>query len=209
LTARRRVLPRAFYARPTLVVAADLVGKVLVHRTPDGLTAGVIVEVEGYIGEDDLACHASKGRTPRNEPLYGPPGLAYVYLSYGVHCLFNAVTEADGKPAAVLVRALEPLEGLDLMRRRRAPDRAGGVIPDHHLCRGPGSLSSAMGISLAENRADLVRSALSVEDRGIVPDAVAWSSRIGISAGLEHQWRCFVVGSKAVSGRRRIVSSTS
>ena len=117
---RRRVLPRAFYDRDTLTVTADLIGKVLVHRTRQGVAAGMIVETEAYIGESDPACHAAPGPTRRNEPLYGPPGVAYVYLNYGMHYLVNAVTESRGHPAAVLIRALEPLEGVDLMGRRRA-----------------------------------------------------------------------------------------
>jgi DNA-3-methyladenine glycosylase len=197
-------LPRAFYDRPTLVVARGLIGKVLVCPGRGGTTAGAIVEVEAYVGEADAACHASAGRTPRNEPLYGPPGLAYVYLNYGIHSLFNIVTEPDGQPAAVLLRALVPLEGIALMQRRRRPDRRRGArIPDHELCRGPGSLARAMGITLADNRADLCGDRLRVEDRGIAYPDVAWSSRVGITAGTEHQWRCFVVGCNAVSGKRR------
>jgi len=194
-------LARAFYDRPTLTVARELIGKVLVHRSADGTTAGAIVEVEAYIGEADPACHAAPGPTARNQPLYGPPGFAYVYLSYGVHNLFNVVTEADGQPAAVLVRALMPLDGLELMQRRRGPDRRGSRrIPDHELCRGPGSLARAMGITLAGNRADLCGRRISLEDRGISLPAVAWSSRIGISSGKEHLWRCYVIGCPAVSG---------
>src|SRR5205823_14143612 len=101
-------------------VARDLLGKVLVHRRRGVVTSGTIVEVEAYIGEADPACHAAPGLTRRNAPLYGPPGRAYVYLNYGIHCLMNVVTEAEGSPAAVLIRALEPLEGIDVMRRRRA-----------------------------------------------------------------------------------------
>src|SRR5688572_30206730 len=114
-----RVLPRSFYSRPTLTVAEELLGKVLVHRTPRGVSAGMIVETEAYIGEDDPACHAAPGPTPRNAPLYGPPGIAYVYLNYGLHYLVNAVTEPEGSPAAVLIRALEPLDGARFLRLRR------------------------------------------------------------------------------------------
>ena len=113
-------LSRAFYDRPTLDVARDLLGKVLVHRRRGVVTSGVIVEVEAYIGESDPACHAAPGPTRRNEPLYGPPGHAYVYLNYGIHCLVNVVTESAGFPAAVLVRALDPRDGISIMRRRRA-----------------------------------------------------------------------------------------
>lgn len=195
-------LSRPFYARPTLDVARDLIGKVLVHRSAEGTTAGAIVEVEAYIGESDPACHAAPGPTARNRPLYGPPGFAYVYLNYGIHTLFNVVTERDGEPAAVLVRALVPCEGIELMRRRRAPDRRGDdAIPAHQLCRGPGCLARAMGMTLADNRADLCGRRLYLEDRGIEYPAVAWSPRIGISVGVEHPWRCFAVGCPAVSGK--------
>jgi DNA-3-methyladenine glycosylase len=133
----RSILPRDFYNRPTLTVAEELLGKVLVHRTAGGTAAGIIVETEAYIGEDDPACHAAPGPTARNAPLYGPPGMAYVYLNYGIHYLVNAVTEADGHPAAVLLRALQPIEGIRLMRRRRAAD--GRDIDEADLCRGPGN----------------------------------------------------------------------
>jgi DNA-3-methyladenine glycosylase len=197
-----RVLPRSFYDRPTLDVARDLLGKVLVHRTRDGVTAGVIVETEAYIGERDPACHAAPGPTRRNEPLYGAPGRAYVYFSYGMHCLFNAVTERRGFPAAVLVRALEPSGGEDLMRARRGRPH----VAAHDLCRGPGNLARALGITLAENRHDLTRAGarghgLWIEDRGIEIRRVSWTPRIGIRVGTEHAWRCYVEGSGAVSGR--------
>src|SRR5258706_15204744 len=133
------VLSRDFYARPTLVVAGALIGKVLVHDTPAGRASGIIVEAEAYIGESDPACHAAPGPTARNAPLYGPPGIAYVYLNYGLHSLVNAVTEADGWPAAVLLRALEPADGIPLMGRRRAGSakRPSDLLVDD-LCRGPG-----------------------------------------------------------------------
>ena len=113
-------LPRSFYDRPTLDVARDLLGKVLVHNRRGVGTSGIIVEVEAYIGESDPACHAAPGPTARNAPLYGVPGHAYVYLNYGIHCLVNVVTESHGSPAAVLIRALDPLDGIAVMRRRRA-----------------------------------------------------------------------------------------
>src|SRR5678816_1546605 len=137
---RDKPLPSDFYNRPTLDVTADLIGKVLVHQTRAGVAAGMIVEAEAYIGEDDPACHAAPGPTKRNAPLYGPPGVAYVYLNYGMHYLVNAVTESEGAPAAVLIRALEPLDGIPLMMKRRAH----GQRID--LCRGPGNLTKALGI---------------------------------------------------------------
>jgi DNA-3-methyladenine glycosylase len=196
---RSVVLPRSFYDRPTLTVAEALLGKVLVHRAPGGTTAGMIVETEAYIGEDDPACHAAPGPTPRNEPLYGPPGVAYVYLNYGIHYLVNAVTEAEGHPAAVLIRALEPVEGVALMTRRRAPD--GRHVAEHELCRGPGNLTRALGISLVQNRLDLVTSSLHIEDRGFRPAAVSWGPRIGIRVAVDRPWRCWIAGNQSVSGR--------
>src|SRR5437879_7010207 len=138
-------LPRSFYDRPTLDVAKDLLGKVLVHNRRGVHTSGVIVEVEAYIGESDPACHAAPGPTRRNEPLYGAPGHAYVYLNYGIHYLVNVVTEAQGSPAAVLIRALDPLDRVDVMRRRRGASETNAP----HLCRGPGNLTTASGITAA------------------------------------------------------------
>src|SRR4030095_3700133 len=153
---RSMIVPRSFYERPTLTVAEELIGKVLVHRTRAGVAAGLIVEVEAYIGEDDPACHAAPGPTLRNRPLYGPPGFSYVYLNYGIHYLTNVVTEGEGAPAAVLLRALEPLAGVARRQPRRAGPRVGdGRIAEHDLCRGPGNLSRALGITLADNHLNL------------------------------------------------------
>ncbi len=196
----RRTLPHDFYARPTLTVAEELLGKVLVHRTREGLASGVIVEAEAYIGEDDPACHASFGRTARNEPLFGPPGFAYVYLNYGIHYLVNAVTEADGYPGAVLIRALQPLDGIALMRRRRGGD--GRAIDEHDLCRGPGNLTKALGITIRQNRLDLAASTLTIEDRGIAVGTIATGPRIGIRVAVERPWRYWVADHAAVSGPR-------
>lgn len=199
------ILPSDFYARPTLEVARDLLGKILRHRGRDGAAAGRIVEVEAYIGEDDPACHAAPGPTPRNAPLYGPPGVAYVYLNYGLHYLVNAVTEEKGSPAAVLIRALEPVEGLDLMRRRRtrAKWRRGKPIPpDHELCRGPGNLTTALGITLSQNKLPLTKLPLVIEDAGSPVEKIEWTPRIGIRVGTEQPWRCAIAGHLSVSGSR-------
>jgi DNA-3-methyladenine glycosylase len=196
---RADALRAAFYNRPTLDVTADLIGKVLVHETRAGIAAGMIVEAEAYIGEDDPACHAAPGPTKRNEPLYGPPGVAYVYFNYGMHYLVNAVTEEKGAPAAVLIRALAPLDGIPLMRKRRAN---GKPIEAADLCRGPGNLTKALGISLKENRLDLTSSRLWIEDRGLEPGRVTWGTRIGITRGADRPWRCWAAGHTSVSGGR-------
>ena len=202
--------PRSFYDRPTLKVARDLLGLVLVHNRRGVQTSGVIVEVEAYIGESDPACHAAPGPTRRNQPLYGIPGHAYVYLNYGIHCLVNVVTESHGSPAAVLIRALDPLDGVDVMRRRRLRDAKGrrgiereAALPAHSLCRGPGNLTMALGITLAENRVDLLGDRLYIEDRGIAIGDIAWGPRIGIRVGTESPWRAWVNGHPAVSMQKQ------
>jgi len=226
---RDKPLTSDFYNRPTLDVTADLIGKVLVHQTRAGVAAGMIVEAEAYIGEDDPACHAAPGPTKRNEPLYGPPGVAYVYLNYGMHYLVNAVTEAKGAPAAVLIRALAPLDGIPLMLKRRLCQSQVALRPDGtaltdgspkanrpgargranrkpireaELCRGPGNLTKALGISLAENRLDLTSSRLWIEDRGLNAGRLNWGTRIGINVGTERPWRCWASDHECVSGRR-------
>jgi DNA-3-methyladenine glycosylase len=191
---RGRALPRSFYARDTLEVARDLLGAVLVHDTPVGRTSGRIVEVEAYVGEEDAACHAAAGLTPRTDPLYGPPGHAYVYFVYGMHWCFNAVTRPKGLPSAVLVRALEPLEGLPLMRRRC------GDRPERELANGPGKLARALGVGPEQNRADLTRGRLTIVEADPVPDgAVAWGPRVGIRAAADLPYRAWVADSPHVS----------
>jgi DNA-3-methyladenine glycosylase len=201
-------LPREFYDRPTLDVARDLLGKVLVRRRGSTLTSGAIVEVEAYIGESDPACHAAPGPTRRNAPLYGDPGHAYVYLNYGIHCLVNVVTEPRDAPAAVLIRALEPIEGIRTMARRRAREMKGrrrrpSPIPAHQLCRGPGNLTVAMGITLGENSCDLLGARLYIEDRGLSVPRIEWGPRIGIRVGVDRLWRAHVAGCRSVSGARK------
>jgi DNA-3-methyladenine glycosylase len=195
-----RPLHRSFYDRDTLVVARELLGCLLVHEESGQRVSGRIVEVEAYHGEEDPACHAVAGLTARTAPLYGRPGFGYVYRIYGMYYCFNVVTRAEGHPSAVLVRALEPIEGLDTMRARRAARRRirDAELADRDLASGPGKLCDALGITLDQNRADLLRSPLRVEP-GEAPDAVVWTPRVGITVGTERFWRCFVKGSPHVS----------
>lgn len=196
-----RVLPASFFARPTLVVASELLGATLVHETPEGVVAGRVVEVEAYIGESDPGCHAAAGPTPRNQPLYGAPGLAYVYLNYGVHWLLNAVTEETGRPAALLLRAVEPLEGLALMRHRRT--RVGQIAPsDPALCRGPGNLTRAFAVGPGHNRAALGAGDLRLHAGRAAAAGICWTRRIGLARGGNRYWRAIVGSSPAVSGSR-------
>jgi DNA-3-methyladenine glycosylase len=198
-------LPRSFYDRPTLDVARDLLGKVLVHNRRGVVTSGAIVEVEAYIGESDPACHAAPGPTRRNAPLYGRPGFSYVYLNYGIHNLVNVVTEGDGCPAAVLIRALEPVDGVAVMRRRRTRDAKGRRRQSRpllaaDLCRGPGNLTMAMGITLVDNCVDITGDRLFIEDRGACTAPILWTPRIGIRVGTDRHWRAAVAGHPSVSG---------
>jgi len=148
----RRPLAQGFYARDTVAVARDLLGCTLWTQTPGGVCAGRIVETEAYLDHRDPASHAARGRTPRSAIMFGPPGVAYVYLIYGMHHCLNAVTECDGQAGAVLIRALEPLIGLDLMVQRRKTG------PERSLCAGPGRLGRALGIDLDWNGQPLTAS---------------------------------------------------
>ncbi|ADB51961.1 DNA-3-methyladenine glycosylase [Conexibacter woesei] len=183
-------LPRAFYARPVLDVARDLVGCVLAH----GETSGVIAETEAY-HDSEPACHAYVGLTPRTRTLFGPPGHAYVYRSYGIHALVNAVSEAEGIGAAVLIRALEPLDGLPAMRARRGLERV------EDLCSGPGKLTQALAIELNGNDGDLVDGPIRILPRPPerpAPELIA-GPRIGITKAAELPWRFCARGSRSVS----------
>jgi DNA-3-methyladenine glycosylase len=186
-------LDAGFYARPVLDVAVDLLGCVLRH----GETAGVIVETEAY-HDSEAACHAHVGLTPRTHVLFGPPGRAYVYRSYGIHALFNAVCEPEGVGAAVLIRALEPLGGVGAMRARRGLERV------EDLCSGPGKLTQALGIGLELNATDLATGPIRIEPAAAgweVPAVVA-GPRIGITKAAELPWRFCVAGSRSVSRPR-------
>jgi DNA-3-methyladenine glycosylase len=201
-----RALARSFYLQPTLRVARALLGKVLVHETPEGRTAGRIVEVEAYRGPADRAAHTAGGRrSARNETMWGPPGHAYVYFVYGMHHCMNVTTRPAGLPEAVLLRALEPLDGVDLMRaRRRIPD-----APAWRLCRGPGALCQALGVTRQQDGADLVLGPLRILDVPTVPARlVRRTPRIGVAyagADAPRPWRFLVLGTPAVSGPRSLV----
>jgi len=188
----------SFYDRPVLEVARDLVGCVVTHQD----TAGVIVETEAY-HDSEPASHAFVGLTPRTRTLFGPPGRAYVYRSYGIHALLNAVCEPEGVGAGVLIRALEPLEGLDHMRVRR------GVDSERLLCSGPGKLTQALGIGLGDNGSDLDRGPVVFSRR---PAAwreveIAVDRRIGITRAAELPWRFSAAGNRFVSRPVRVAAA--
>jgi len=192
------MLPVAFYSRPTLQILEEIIGKVLIRKSKDGLASGIIVEAEAYRGQDDPASFASRGRTKRSEMLYGPPARAFVYLTYGMHHLFNVVTEQEGFPAAVLIRALEPLEGLALMQKRRRTD---DVL---NLCSGPAKLCQALDIDLALNgvsvsspRSNLILIGSTDEDEK--EKDLVWRPRVGIREGRDRLWRVYRKGSPFVS----------
>ncbi len=178
-------LPRAFYDRPTLQVARELLGRRLVRRHQGQRISGTIVETEAYIGERDLACHARAGRTARTAVMYGPPGHAYVYFSYGLHWLFNCVTETEGFPAAVLVRAIVPQEGIDLIQKRR------GRQPRRLWTDGPGKICQALGISGEQNGVDLCLpgSPVLIEQGDPIPDSsVTTTPRVGLNT-VPEPWK--------------------
>jgi DNA-3-methyladenine glycosylase len=184
------VIDRAFYDRPVLEVAPDLIGCVVRH----GETAGIIVESEAY-HRTEPASHAWAGLTARTKPLFGPPGIAYVYFSYGIHSLLNAVCDAQESGAAVLIRALQPLEGIEVMRARR------GVARDADLCNGPGKLTQALGIGLELNGTSLIDGPIRIEPRAPgweAPD-IAIGRRIGISKAVDLDWRFCARGNRNVS----------
>jgi DNA-3-methyladenine glycosylase len=190
-------LTREFYARPVLQVARECIGKVLVHRTAQGVAAGRIVEVEAYRGPLDLAAHSSRGLTKRTAAMYGPPGYAYVYLLYGTSWAINLVTTADGQPHAVLIRAIEPQRGIELMarRRRKAPN-------SRELTNGPGKLTNALAITGADYGRDLCGETLYLEDSDIPVGRIGRSTRINVDyAGhwASKPWRFYERGSRYVS----------
>ncbi len=185
------VLPESFYARDVVEVARDLIGCKLLNEG----VGGVIVETEAY-DSDDPACHASRGMTGRNRAMFGPPGRAYVYFSYGMHHLLNIVCRPEGCPAAVLIRALEPTDGIEAMRSRRKPATA-----PEQLCSGPGKVARALGIDLSHYGLPVFDghlTFLSRQDDWHNPEILA-TPRIGISAGTRRKWRYCAAGSRFLS----------
>jgi DNA-3-methyladenine glycosylase len=171
----------------------------LIHNTAAGSLSGTIVETEAYTGAEDPGSHAFRGPTPRNSVMFGPPGHAYVYRSYGIHACLNVVTDPEGVPGAVLIRALEPLRGIEIMTRNR------GGKAGVELCNGPGKLCQALGIGLNLNGADLSNGPLCLE-AGTVPERIERSSRIGLTQGADLPYRFYVAGSRYVSRGRPYVT---
>jgi len=202
-----RPLARRFYARPPEVVARALLGRLLVREAREGRRVGRIVEVEAYGGNRDPASHAYRGPTPRNRTMFGRPGSAYIYVSYGIHHCLNVVTGVAGKPSAVLIRAFEPIAGLPLMEqggqgtgRRRDP---GPVRDPLHLARGPGLVTRALGLTLEHDGVDLTCGLLwlsaAAPPRGV---RIACGPRIGIRRAVSRRWRFYFPGHPSVSGPR-------
>jgi len=202
---QRTVLPPDFYARDTLIVARELLGQRLVRVISGVRLSGYIVEVEAYKGADDLASHAARGKTLRNAAMFGPPGHAYVYFTYGMHYCLNVVTEPEGIPAAVLIRAIAPIEGIDVMRQNRFGQ------PDENLTNGPAKLCQALRIDRALNGVPLtMASGLFIEkDQVPMPDQIAVSPRVGVHGderALTLPWRFFLRDNPYVSLRRCLKS---
>jgi DNA-3-methyladenine glycosylase len=191
-------LQRDFFDRSVHAVARDLVGCTLLYEG----RGGIVVETESYEA-DDPACHAYVGLTERTRVLFGPPGYAYVYLSYGIHSLLNAVAEPEGEAAAVLIRALEPTQEVEEMRARR------GGKPDLELCNGPGKLTEALGIDLSDNEADLSRDPFLLTPPKGQPPQIITGPRIGITKAIDRPWRFSAAGSPYVSRPRPAIAGLS
>ncbi len=193
-----RPLPRAFFARDPRVVARAVLGRVLVHDAPGGRVAGIVVEVEAYAGAADPASHAYRGETARNRVMFGPPGHAYVYFTYGMHHCLNLVTGPRGRASAVLIRAIEPLAGLAQMSRRR------GIADTARLGRGPGCVARALGLDRGHDGLDLTRGPLWLSDRAARRGGrrIARGPRIGLRVAVERPWRFWLAGHPCVSGPR-------
>jgi DNA-3-methyladenine glycosylase len=188
------VLSRKFYSRPTIQVAKDILGQVLVHETSHGIASGRIVEVEAYLPQDDPGCHAAHGMTPRNKVMFGPAGYSYVYFCYGNHFMFNIVTEKEGIPGAVLIRALEPLQGTEGMARRRGPAGLGKFA----LTNGPGKLVQAMGINRSHNEMPVWKKPIYLK-KARRKEPIGITTRIGITEGSQLPLRFYLEGNPFIS----------
>ncbi len=192
------ILPPAFYQRPTLIVARELLGKIFIRRLGDCLLSGRIVEVEAYHQQGDASSHSSRGRGARNEVMFRPGGHLYVYFTYGMHFCMNVVTEAEGVGAAVLLRAVEPLEGIEIMRLHRGEGKK-----DRDLASGPAKLCQAFGVGREENGLLLDGSIVGIADApALPPRRILATSRVGISRSRELPWRFLAAGSPWVSAGR-------
>lgn len=187
------ILPRKFYNRDTITVAKELLGKYLVHEEEEGITAGMIVETEAYIGIDDPACHATFGKTTRNEPMFGECGFTYIYFIYGMYYCLNIVTEEVGKPCACLIRALEPIAGIEIMKKRR------NTTDIKQLTNGPSKLCQALGLSIKHNRMDITKKPLYIKKSNYKPLKIIETTRIGIKKGLDRNWRFYIADNEFVS----------
>jgi len=197
-------LSRRFYSRKTVIVAQELLGKTLVHKTDEGIISGKIVETEAYLGQEDAGSHAYRGITRRNRIMFGPAGKAYIYFVYGNHYCFNVVTENDGVGGAVLIRALEPRKGIQLIKKNRGIDG-----PLAYLTNGPGKLSEALGITGSMNGADLTGNKLFIvsqnssrkKGKSSGDFSIITTGRIGIKEGRNLPYRYYIEGNKFVSHR--------
>jgi DNA-3-methyladenine glycosylase len=203
---RATLVPAAFYSRDPRIVAQELLGKVLVRRDGRKMRAGRIVEIEAYLGADDAAAHAAAGKTKRNDVIFGPPGRAYVYFIYGFHYCLNISCEPDGQAGCVLIRALEPLAGIEEMYAARDMEREHGRVTElKKLTSGPGRLAEALSITRErDNGKDVTsrKSDLQVVDDGYVPEKIATTARIGIQKSASALLRYVITGNAFVSGKR-------
>lgn len=197
MATRRRKLLRTFYNRPTLKIAEEIIGKHIVYNSPYGRMSARIVEVEAYIGQNDPACHAVRGKTGRNAVMFGKPGFTYIYFIYGMYHCLNFVTEKEGHAAAILLRAAEPDEGIEIMKQN-APHS-----PTRRQLSGPGKFCRAFGLTRAQNGVDLTGNEIYLEDRCTGDVNIIRTPRIGINHGTELDWRFYDADSEAVSTNKR------
>jgi DNA-3-methyladenine glycosylase len=187
-------LSKLFYSQSTLTLARALLGKHLCRKWRDSYLVGKIVETEAYIGEDDPACHAARGKTNRNAVMYGPAGFAYIYFIYGMYYCLNVVAREEGFPAAILIRALEPISGVSQMMAFRKTNNV------HNLTNGPGKLCQALHLDRKQNGVDLCANELFISDGEMIrPGQIESSRRVGIKVGVDHQWRFFIGDNSFVS----------